>query len=91
MQAQAQAQAAQAQQQVQALQQAELALKEKDINTKLATHLTTKWNELPIDAKVQALASLGIQTTPESVAANDQMLRDFELEQSKLRGGWYSR
>lgn len=91
MQAQAQQQAAQAQQQVQALQQAELALKEKDINTKLATHLTTKWNELPIDAKVQALASLGIQTTPESVAANDQMLRDFELEQSKLRGGWYSR
>lgn len=81
-----QAQAQQAEQQKQdALTQAQLQLKEKDINTKLATKLTAKWNELPVDAKAQALQAIGIQTTPESIAQNDELLRNFQLQQAQAR------
>lgn len=85
MQAQQQQAAQMEQQKQEALVQAQLQLKEKDINTKLATNLSAKWNELPVDAKVQALAAIGIQTTPDSVAANDSVLRDFQLEQARAR------
>jgi len=85
------------QQQAQQLQQqkeeqylmAQLQLKEKDIDTKLATKLTAKWNELPVDAKVQALAAIGIQTNHDSVASNDAVLRDFAIEQAKARSWGY--
>ena len=81
-----QAQAQQAEQQKQdALTQAQLQLKEKDINTKLATKLTAKWNELPVDAKAQALQAIGIQTTPDSIAQNDELLRNFQLQQAQAR------
>ena len=84
-----QAQAQQAEQQKQdALTQAQLQLKEKDINTKLATKLTAKWNELPVDAKAQALQAIGIQTTPDSIAQNDELLRNFQLQQAQARN-WF--
>lgn len=90
MQAQQQ-QAQQMEQQKQdAMAQAQLQLKEKEINTKLATKLTAKWNELPVDAKVQALAAIGINTTPDNVATNDAMLRKFETEQNQLRSWGYN-
>ncbi|WP_028130244.1 hypothetical protein [Selenomonas sp. AE3005] len=91
MQAQQQQAAQMEQQKQEALVQAQLQLKEKDINTKLATNLSAKWNELPVDAKVQALAAIGIQTTPDSVAANDSVLRDFQLEQARARSWGYNR
>lgn len=87
---QQQQQAQQAQQQKEEqYRMAQLQLKEKDINTKLATKLTAKWNELPVDAKVQALAAIGIQTNPDSVASNDAILRDFQIEQAKARSWGY--
>ena len=91
MQAQQQQAVQMEQQKQEALVQAQLQLKEKDINTKLATNLSAKWNELPVDAKVQALAAIGIQTTPDSVAANDSVLRDFQLEQARARSWGYNR
>ena len=84
MQAQAQQVQAQAEQKQDALTQAQLQLKEKDINTKLATRLSAQWDDLPVDAKVQALASLGIQTTPQSVAANDAQRMALERQTGRL-------
>lgn len=84
MQAQAQQAQAQAEQKQDALTQAQLQLKEKDINTKLATRLSAQWDDLPVDAKVQALASLGIQTTPQSVEANDMQRMEIERQTGRL-------
>ena len=78
-------QAQQAQQQAQqeaqakeeAILQAQLALKEADVRAKTMAKLSARFDDLPIDAQVQALKQVGIETTPESMQA--KITRDNTL------------
>lgn len=78
---QAQAQAQQAQQEAQAKEeailQAQLQLKEADVRAKTMAKLSARFDDLPIDAQVQALKQVGIETTPESMKA--KITRDNTL------------
>ena len=78
-QAQMQAQQMQQEQQAkeEALLQAQLALKEADIRARSMAKLSARFEELPIDAQVQALRQVGIETTPESMQA--KITRDNTL------------
>lgn len=68
MQAQQQQAQQAAEQKADQLTQAQLQLKEQDIKAKTLAKLNAKLAELPIDAQIQALQQLGIQTTPQSFA-----------------------
>ena len=62
-----------AEQKQDALTQAQLQLKEQDIKAKTLAKLNARLAELPIDAQIQALQQIGIQTTPKSFIQQQAM------------------
>lgn len=71
-------QAQQAQEQKQeALATAQLRLQEEAVKAQTLARLSARFKDLPIDAQIQALQSLGLNTTPESMKAKIQ--RDMAL------------
>ena len=73
MQAQQQQAQQKAEQKQDALTQAQLQLKEQDIKAKTLAKLNARLAELPIDAQIQALQQIGIQTTPQSFTQQQAM------------------
>ena len=73
MQAQQQQAQQKAEQKQDALTQAQLQLKEQDIKAKTLAKLNARLAELPIDAQIQALQQIGIQTTPKSFTQQQAM------------------
>lgn len=78
---QMQAQAAQQAQEAQAKQeqyaQAQLQLQAESVKAQTLAKLSARFRDLPIDAQIQALQSLGLKTTPESMEA--KIKRDMVL------------
>lgn len=72
------AQAMQAQKE-EAYMQKQMELQEQSVKAQTLARLSARFKDLPIDAQIQALESLGLQTSPESMQAKivrDMMMAD---------------